>query len=115
MRNILFGSAAVNHRRWRLCAYGVVALLAIVLGLNLFAPEPEPGSPGVEPFVYYLMVAVGGLAIYWMSLLLKLCEVLGMHAVFWMLLSVTFLPLSPVIIHILVASKLEVYLSEGGT
>lgn len=110
MDNILFPSAAVDHRRWKVCAFGV---LAIVLYQLVLEPH-EPGSQAWGVFVHCLWVAMGGLAIYWMSLLMKMCETLGLNAPLLMFMSVAFAPFSIMVTHLLVAAKLDAHFSDGG-
>ena len=89
----------------------------LVLAIVLFqlAPEPhESGSQAWETFVHCLFVAMGGLAIYWMSLLMKLCETLELNAPLFMFLSVAFAPFSIMGVHLLVAVKLDAYFRDGG-
>lgn len=115
MYNFLFAGAAANHRRFKQCACGVLALLVLVIVLFQLAPEPhEPGSQTWETFMHCLLVAMGGLAIYWMSLLMKLCETLGLNAPLLMFMSVAFAPFSIMVIHLFVAAKLDAYFGDGG-
>lgn len=44
----------------------------------------------------------------------KLCETLGLNAPLLMFMSVAFVPFSIMVIHLLVAAKLDAYFSDGG-